>query len=323
MKYGLMRPTSALFPSALLAAALLGSKDQSATLLAYCFLIQLCSLCGAESFRNAAAREPGVRRVDRCFSGAWLQMCLGIALTLLFAMRRNISPWMIVAAGCISIEHLFEERMFALSRKLDGAILSLICNLLLLAGLLLDGGTGREVFTACSAGLGMAISIITSYALEGMHGFSLIPRSIGFFPKAAAQSLLFPAIAYLFRGFRPDVMAALILWRVSRSVCRRSHDESRALNLLLLAASALLAMASIGLPMLVGYANSAMAAVICAMIVFCAPSWRLYAGGALLIAANALLIVHPLPMIWNGAMVCIAGTMAIILNLHKAFLRRR
>lgn len=320
MKHGLMRPTAALFPAVLLAAALLGSRDRSAVLMAYCCLIQLCSLCSAESFRNAAAREPGVRRVDRRFSGAWLPMCFGIALAM--AVRREVSPWIIAAAGCISIEHLFEERMFALSRRLDGAILSLIANLLLLAGLMLDGGN-REIYTACGAALGMVISIVTAYALEDMHGFSLIPRSIGFFPKAAAQSLLLPAIAYLLRGFGPDVLAAMILWRLSRSVCRRSHDESRALNLLLTAACAALAMASIGLPMLIGYANSALAAMICAMIVFCAPSWRLYAGGALLIAANVLLILQPLPAIWNGAMVCIASAAAVVLNLHKAFLRKR
>ena len=79
MKRSLMRPTAVLFPLALLAAALLGNAAAVAELfICYC-VMQLFTLCSVDAFRNAAAREPGVRRVDKRFGGTFPVVILGIA----------------------------------------------------------------------------------------------------------------------------------------------------------------------------------------------------------------------------------------------------
>jgi len=243
---------------------------------------------------------------------------------------------LIAASGCIIIELLFEERMHALSHPSDGMILSVVANVLLFAGLMIDSSAGMaapvnlsEFYTVCGAGLGMLISIITSYIIEPMHAFSLIPRNIGFFPKACVQTLLYPVAAALFLGLNVSFFAGLILWRLSRTVCRRAADESRPLNLLLMATS-VLSMAVVMYQHLVGFSIAAAVAILCVVAVFCAPSWRIYLGTALVMFANAQLFLktsmpqewNMFPTEWTIPFVCICCVIAIILNLHKAFLKK-
>lgn len=340
MKRSLMRPTAALFPAVLLVAALVGNGS-NCNLLFFAYLsMHLLTLCGVDAFRNAATREPGVRRVDKRFSGTFLQMALGLVLEMVvckvlyneYTFITRVLP-VCLSAWFILIEQLFEERMFALGKTVDGVMLSIISNVLLLAGLLLDasGGLSAPVqgfYTACGAGLGMVISIIASYIIEPMHAFSLVPRNIGFFPKAAVQSLLYPAAAILLFGTGVKVYAGFILWRLSRTVCRRSHDEARPLNLLLVTIPSILSIAALWQPVdaLAGVASVAM---LCAVAVFCAPGWRIYCGAALVTAANVLLYFRMLPGEWNILpaewtipVVCISCIIAVILNTHKAFLRK-
>lgn len=331
MKRGLMRPTAALFPAVLLLAAIFGNESSVNSLFVNWCMIQLLSLCSVDSFRNAAAREPGVRRVDRRFSGAFLTILLGITVTGLIQWRSKLFSFqtgdvlLLTAAAAVIIEQMFEERMFALSHPSDGAILSVVSNLLLLEGMLLDssGGVAAPVqafYTACAAGLGMMISIVASCVIEPMHGFSISPRNIGFFPKAAVQTLLYPAVVLMIGG-EADMLAGLLLWRLSRTVCRRAGDESRPLNLLLIAAAAIPVLACAWLPAQ-GYAAAAILALACAAIVFCAPSVRFYGGAALVMAAFALQNWRTLPEMWNTIAMAVCCAAAVILNLRKAFLRR-
>lgn len=344
MKSMLMRPTAALFPAVLLVSALAGDRTAVSSLFFFWCCMQLFSLCSVDSFRNAAAREPGVRRVDRRFSGTWPMLLLGMVLTGVtawFAGGWQDELALVLSAGFITIEQMFEERMFALSRRSDGNVLSVLSNVLLLAGMMLDAGGGMAVpmqmqglFTACGAGLGMVISIIASYSIEPMHAFSLVPRNIAFFPKAAVQCLLYPA-AMLMSGFGAAGFVGMMLWRLSRTVCRRAADESRPLNLLLVAAPAVLLIAGVLLPdffaaafvvdaavvfaVSVVCAVAAIGALICALIVFCAPGWRIYTGTALLIGAAAAAIAGIAHAQYISAALCIA---AVVLNMHKAFLRK-
>jgi len=335
MKRSLMRPTAALFPAVLLAAGLAGNSDIISSLFFYWCMIQLCSLCSVDAFRNAAAREPGVKRVDRRFSGTWIMILLGMALTGAFCWftggweaRVEDALALAISAGCITIEQMFEERMFALSRRTDGVVLGIIANALLLVGLLLDasGGVAAPVdvqffFTACGTALGMLISIIASYVIEPMHAFSLVPRNIAFFPKAAVQCLLYPA-AMMAQSFNAAGFAGLILWRLSRTVCRRASDESRPLNLLLVFVCAVLSIAGLWSSHMLICAYGAAMAMVCALVVFCAPGWRIYTGAVLMIAAD-IMLVCPLPQeSLNMAAVCAACVAAVVLNLHKAFLRK-
>ena len=344
MKQGLMRLTAALFPAVLLVSALVGDRSAVSSLFIFWCCVQFFSLCSVDAFRNAAAREPGVRRVDRRFSGTWPMILLGTALTGItacFTRGWQDAMALVISAGLITIEQLFEERMFALSRRTDGNVLSVLSNVLLLAGLMLDSGGSVAApvgisgfFTACGAGLGAVISIIASYSIEPMHAFSLVPRNIAFFPKAAVQCLLYPA-AMLLCGFGSAGFAGMMLWRLSRTVCRRAADESRPLNLLLVSAPAVLLLAGVFLPETFAAAfaveaagvfaasavcaAAAIAALICALIVFCAPGWRVYAGTALLIGAAAAAIAGIAHAEYIAIALCIA---AVVLNMHKAFLRK-
>ena len=341
-----MRPTAALFPLVLLAAALFGNAVAVAELfICYCAM-QLFTLCSIDAFRNAAAREPGVRRVDKRFSGTFPVVIIGFAAFAALVWFKadktsfmNKYVWIIAASGSILIEQLFEERMWALGHPVDGVMLSIISNVLLLVGLLVDASSGMAAlmdvygfYTICGAGLGLLISVFTSYAVEPMRAFSLIPRNIAFFPKAAVQSLLYPAVIFgiyalnivesgykvMYARDMTALMTGLILWRLGRTVCRRANDESRPLNLLVTAFPAVIMVISLWVAAIFPWAEDVVVAMICVVIVFCASGWRIYTGVALVTAAWLLLLMNVFPT-WIAAACC---TTAVILNMNKAFLRK-
>ena len=349
----LMRPTAALFPLAALIAAAMGSTLAGRLVLLY-YTMQLCTLCAVDCFRNGAAREPGVRRADKRFGGGITQLVLGMGL-LLAAMllcpvlKPHFSVGFFAAAGCVTLEQLFEERMYALGRRVDGVVLSVIANLLLAAGLLLDGAGGVELelphladcpFTLGGAALGALIALGTAYLVEPGHGFSLKPVNLKLFPRSCAQTLLYPAAALAIAAALPvelrerfvgleALLYGLILWRLARTTCRRTDEESRPLNLLLVTLAALPTAAWLIWPelsfrgmQLLPFAAAAALAMLCAGAVFCAPAWRYWLGFMLVLAADALNVLHPLPELWNMAAGCALCLVAVILNLHKAFLRK-
>ena len=326
----LSRPSAALFPAVCLIAALMGNTESVFLLLTFYFTLQLLTLCALDAFRNAAAREPGIRRVDMRFGGAIAQILIGGAIFAAglgcmpkptdadsFSLAAVILP--AIASGCIIIEQTFEERMFALSRPMDGALLAVIANLLMAIGLFIPGK--GEIVLAASAGLGALIALIASLFIAPFRSFSMLPRNYGFAPKAALQTLLYPAAAAaLMNVLSMDLTHALagwVLWRLSRTTCRRSHDESRPMNLLLIALCAALIAAASFLPWAAAYALACLAALVCAAIVFLAPSVRLYAGMALLLAAEAGLRFD-----WHPILVCALCAGSIALNLKNAFLRK-
>ena len=353
MNRRLMRPTAALFPLAALIAAAMGSALAGRLVLLY-YALQLFTLCAVDCFRNGAAREPGVRRADKRFGGGITQLVLGTGLLLAGmllcpVLKPHFNAGLFAAAGCVTLEQLFEERMYALGRRVDGVVLSVIANLLLVAGLLLDSAGGVEVnlpvaldapFTLGGAALGALIALGTAYLVEPAHGFSLKPVNLALMPRACAQTLLYPAAALAICAVLPEnvrkgfvglepLLYGLILWRLARTTCRRTDEESRPLNLLLVALTAIPAaigavlpeLTLCGLPM-ISFAAAAALAALCAGVVFCAPEWRYWLGYALVLAADALTMLQPLPERWNMIAGCACCLVAVILNLHKAFLRR-
>ena len=331
MKNRLMRPSAALFPLVLLAAELLtGEMIPSLVLLLY-FILQILSFCAVDAYRNAAAREPGLRKADKRFWGSFTMLIIAMIIAAGFYiwqkdedMPSNILfvsiPWLVL------IEQLFEERLFTLNRRADGNLLALIANGLLFAGLMLDGMGGVpkpfEVFySLIAAGLGAVIAILTSLVIAPPKGFSLVPRNIGFAPKAMVQTLLYPAAIFTLAQFIPgfdDSMygffAGYVLWRLSRTVCRRSNDESRPLNLLLIAVCA--AVVNL-LPLSISIC--CLTALVCAMIVFLHPGWRNLTGTLLLIAAFACIYFK---IAYADYIAAACGLIAVIINLKNAFLKK-
>ena len=336
-KNRLMRPSAALFPLAFFAAGILTGQKTASTLLILYFILQILSLCAVDCFRNAAAREPGPRKVDRRFWSSipmliFAPVALGIIITLTEGKISRGDLPLILIPWLIIIEQLFEERLYTLNRPFDGNVLALVANGLLFTGLMLDGSNGLsgsfELFwTLTAAGAGTLIAILTSLAIAPAKGFSLVPRNLGFAPKAMVQALLFPAayfgltrlIPWDFDRHACGFFAAFALWRISRTVCRRSADESRPLNLLLIAACAVITGAAGFIPALTDPAICCLAALICALIVYLRPSVRNIAGTLLLAAAFACIYLK----IQYAAYIAIAcGLIAVIVNLKNAFLKK-
>lgn len=352
MKKSLMRPTDIVLALAGIAAACVDPL-LPLTLFIYYFILQLFTLCAVDSFRNAAAREPGVRRVDRRFTGSIFPLLLGIALFLLFLKLINRGEGeiseaipLLGAAACVIIEQLFEERMHAIGKSVDVVLMSVVSGLLLFAGMVLDsfwmdGESLKCTFTLCGAGLGALVAMIASLTAEPLRAFSLVPRNVPFCPKAAVQALLYPAAmcALMIHEGRLSgeygILALLIglaFWRLSRTVCRRAADESRPLNLMLVCATAvsviIYQLFKLGI-VPGGWAEPAyicaegmILLLICTIVVFCAPGWRLYAGAVLLAIACSLNVLLPGFYPHAGYISIALCIIAVVLNLHKAFLRK-
>lgn len=293
-KRRLLRHSAAFFPLTLLAAAVFGDLNLTLDLLRAYFALQIASLCAPTAFCNAAAREPSPKRVGRRFRGAMVQLLIGAAL-ILGAMHffpqalSRLKIEALVAALFVIIEQTFEERLFALSRRVDGTLLSLIANALLLLGLTLDSGAflGNAtplahpyLLSACltSALLGATLAAL----LAGGSGFSPLPLNYAFAPNAMVQELFYPAALMCLvalEKFEIDLYPALVgwtLWRLSRTVCRRKRAESKPLDWLLVAAAWIALILALFFPPLLPYALACCAALLCAAIVYLAPSLRLY-----------------------------------------------
>ena len=333
MKQRLMRPSAALFPIAGIIGAACWDAEIILKLYACYYLVFLCTICAAEYFRDAAAWEPGVRRVDQKFSGALLLLLIGAIITgilILTPASKNQAPEqgsLFIIAWLIHTEHLFEERMYALGRRMDGVILSCIANGLLATSFLMEGKMATApslplLSVIAGAGAGALISIITSYAIEPMHGFSLksIDRRIVRGALVRGGLYIFGAVlAYRFLKPQNDGLAlpflfGLIPWRLARTNCRRTEDESRPLNLLLIAFTAIPAAIAAWYPAIYPFAITAATALICSAIVFCAPGKRIYAG----IALTTLALI-PLPIPYIKAPLAAA---AILINTKQAFLKK-
>lgn len=278
MKRRLMRPTAALFPLSGLMAALIvpARRNEVALLFLTYYAVQLLSLCAADSFRNAAAQEPGVRRVDRRFWGALTMLLIGILLSITLSFLLNMGMLAVGAASLVCVEQLFEERIFAYGKNACGAILSGASNLLLLAGMLCGGA-----LLPVAAGVGAVTAVVVSYVVEPNHGFSLAPANLGFAPRAGVQTLLYPllvlaaqAILSMKGMFEPDflMLAALfglIPWRLARTTYRRTQSESKPLTLVLLGFALVAGVGAILWEELLPFAIMAVLAMVSGILTFC------------------------------------------------------
>lgn len=328
MKRRLMRPSAAFFPLALLVSAIFGNQITTLVFLLIWYLLQLTTLCAPAAFRIAAAREPGVRRVGRRFWGGIAQCILGGALLFvpigLLASSAAFTGGVVLlaaAAFLMIIEQMFEERMFALGRKVDGALLSLISNALLMTGLMLDAGSavkapemysrllGRPVellnfYLLCGCAAAVLISIVLSLLIAPGKGFTPLPVNCRFAPRALAQELLYPAVVGA-ATFLPGtnfstlhILLGMVFWQLSKTVCRRTQTESKPMDWLLCIACAVFAVLACLHPAFLPCAVCCGAALISAVIVYLAPSVRLYISTAVVMGLIALAYFHPMPYLF-------------------------
>ena len=342
----LFRPSDAFFPLVGLLCTLLGYRTRITNFFFMYFLIQLCSLCCADAFRNAAARELSVRKLEKRFGGALVQLVLGVAIVcggvhhLKLANIRSLSFIALTGSAALKIfEQLFEEYLFASKKNTDGMLLSLLSNVLLAFGLIMDATGGIPLYfdsfyTLCTTGIGVAVGFFISCMVVRAPRISLLPRNLGYAPKAVFQVLLYPALAMAAIHFYDfpliPAMAGLIPWRLARTVCRRSQDESRPLDLLLVFFSAFTLMIILLIntyppyDAYLPYAYAFYAAQLCAVLVFCAPSVRLYLGTLMIAGAGAIMYIFPFAdelVVLNPLCAALLCAGAIFLNMKNAFLK--
>ena len=234
------------------------------------------------------------------------------------------------AAWLVLVEHLFEERLYTLHRSADGSMLSMISNALLFTGLMLDasGGVHAEYelfFTLIAAAAGAMISVIASFAIQKPRGFTLMPKNLLFAPKAMVQTLLYPAAALAIGLFMPGedmgqicgFYAGLLLWRLSRTVCRRTDAESRPMNFMLIAPCAILAAAACFLLPAHDAALMCLAAALCAVAVFARIGVRNVSG---IVLAAAAIAMQKMNLHWAASVICAVA--AVVINSHRAFMKR-
>ena len=341
----LMRLTDAVLPLVGMLCLALGYTTRTRNFFFMYYLLQLCSLGCVDAFRNANARELSVKRLEKRFGGAFTQLIFGIAVVFVGVHCLDLANIksrgfiaLVGAAGLKIFEQLFEEYLYASKRNSDASLLGLISSMLLGCGLILDASSMPVYFdgfyTLCTAGIGAIVGFFIAGMIVRLPRISLVPRNLGFAPRAMVQVLLYPAVAAAMVHFwNVPLMAALlglIPWRLARTVCRRTASESRPLNLLVIgfSAASLLVMLLISIfppyDAYLPYAACCFAAMLCVEIVFCAPSFRLYLATAMIAVAGVILYLFPVvsdlyfltPVI--AAVLC-AGS--ILLNLRHAFLQ--
>jgi len=195
-------------------------------------------------------------------------------------------------------------------KRMQGTeLLSLISSALVLLGLMLDAkgvihvSEITNLCLLCGCAASVVISIVTSLLIAPGKGFTLLPVNCGFAPKALLQELLYPAAALLLTAAGVggiDIrhfIVGWLLWRLARTICRRTQRESKPLDWLLTIVSAVFAVLACLHPAFLPYALCCCAAFICAAIMYCAPSVRLYICLAAVISINALAYLHPFTQI--------------------------
>lgn len=337
MKNRLMRPTAALFPLALLAADLVNKQRLGMDLMRAFIFMQILILFPVESFSIAAAREPGLKRVDKRFWGSMTMFLLGVIgifqrVRLSYEINSG-NMFTYVTALIIIFEQLFEERLFTLNRHGDGSMLAWISNGLLFVGLMLDGAGSLPAicpmfYTLAAAGLGAFIAVITCLIIAPSRGFSLIPLNLQFVLKAAVQNYTFPLLweilLFKFADFDPNgtgLLCGMALWRLSRTVCRRSADESRGLGLQLMTVTGALTIAACWFDALVMPSFCCWLALACAMVVYLRPSIQNVLG-TLFLAGSFALKHFELGHFYYNLPVIGCCAIALILNLKNAFLKK-
>lgn len=227
MKRSPFRLASILLPAAFFIAACV-KQDRNIFDLFCVYLIQLVLSCNAPgSFRDGAATEPGVRKVESRFIGAVCQSVIGIvilfALHAFISLPIAISVTLIAVSSLILIVQLLEERLFAIGRETDGTLLSLISSVLLSAGLITD-----HILVPALISLAIAATV------------TLFNRPITFrkpifnFPftmRSLLRDWMCPALMTLPVIFLSQPMAyafaAWMITRACRTFARCSADESR------------------------------------------------------------------------------------------------
>lgn len=330
MKNRLFRWENCFLPAACLIGALLGHETLALRFMVSWLLVSLTSLCADGAFCIAATRQSSFRKLDRCLCGAYIQLLIGefASLSVSRLIGYDDSRWMNFAAYFCLNGILFVENLHAYNQRKNARIAAFLSALLLVLGFVFDSqqsDMGMIVCVAALIGFGISEFFIIFVPVEKL---SLAPPNYACAPRAIWQNLLYPAAvcgACWAHGKALPVSAMAagwMLWRGARTVCRRSESESAPLNFWITAIAGAAIIAALFLPQLMWVSACLTLAMLCSAIVFAHFSVRIAVGAALLIGAQALSILHPLPQTAIYIICSVLSIAAPLTNLRHAFLKR-
>ncbi len=330
MKNRLFRWENCFLPAACLIGALLGHETLALRFMVSWLLVSLTSLCADGAFCIAATRQSSFRKLDRCLCGAYIQLLIGefASLSVSRLIGYDDSRWMNFAAYFCLNGILFVENLHAYNQRKNARIAAFLSALLLVLGFVFDSqqsDMGMIVCVAALIGFGISEFFIIFVPVEKL---SLAPPNYACAPRAIWQNLLYPAAvcgACWAHGKALPVSAMAagwMLWRGARTVCRRSESESAPLNFWITAIAGAAIIAALFLPQLMWVSACLTLAMLCSAIVFAHFSVRIAMGAALLIGAQALSILHPLPQTAIYIICSVLSIAAPLTNLRHAFLKR-
>ena len=330
MKNRLFRWENCFLAAACLIGALLGHETLALRFMVSWLLVSLTSLCADGAFCIAATRQSSFRKLDRCLCGAYIQLLIGefASLSVSRLIGYDDSRWMNFAAYFCLNGILFVENLHAYNQRKNARIAAFLSALLLVLGFVFDSqqsDMGMIVCVAALIGFGISEFFIIFVPVEKL---SLAPPNYACAPRAIWQNLLYPAAvcgACWAHGKALPVSAMAagwMLWRGARTVCRRSESESAPLNFWITAITGAAIIAALFLPQLMWVSACLTLAMLCSAIVFAHFSVRIAMGAALLIGAQALSILHPLPQTAIYIICSVLSIAAPVINLRHAFLKR-
>ena len=255
----LIRPADALMPIAALIALPFTNYLAFISFAVPLAGITLLSLASCRGLRAAFATQPSIRSVRGGVKAALLLQLGGTALFC--AGWRAFDPTLDLqqlalagAALAFNIEHTFYEYLYATGDGRSAVMSRILSSALVAAGIILyssHDGDPLWLFGACAIAAGA--SSVIALAIGGPLNGPLNGQVLRCAPRALLQIFLYPlagaAICHLVARFSPELPFSLIpffvglaLYEVCRTPFRRSQQESRALDRLLIGAAGVGAM---------------------------------------------------------------------------------
>ena len=338
MRIRLARRSELFVPLLLLLPALLGRTREVAALAAACALGRLCTLCGAEGFRRAAAGEVSSRRTSGAWTGALLATFLLIAVFGLAAP--SVWAWLLAAppprdvwrslwviGATLPLARLADEDLRAAGQG-ETAALSAFLRALLLTGAAFCGLDWMAGAAALSAFVAMGMAAAVGRAILSAPNAAAIVRM----PAATLRALLYPLSGLLLlagfwrrgaQGALAGYLLGLGLLQCAATPFRRDRAESAPLRLLLaVPAAAMSALSPLGAQWMAAAALAVFAALI-GLAVYAAPTPRLLPTALLLIAACLLALFRPALAAWAAPLCALLSLLPLLPDAREMLLRLR
>ena len=338
MQMRLSRRSELLVPLALLLPALAGRAETAAAAAAACALGRLCTLCGAEGFRAAAAQEVSPGRVRGAWTGALLATLL-LALAAYF-YGPAVWAWLLAApvaretwlalwltGTALPLARLADEYLRAAGQGETAAL-----SALLRAALLAGGAFCGFAWLAGAAAISALVAITLACAVGGNPFAAPNAAAVARQPAAALRALLYPLPGLLLlagfwrrgaQGALAGYLLGLGLLQCAATAFRRDRAESAPLRLLLaVPAAALSALSPLGAQWMAAAALAVFAALI-GLAVYAAPTPRLLPTALLLIAACLLALFRPALAAWAAPLCALLSLLPLLPDAREMLLRLR